>query len=72
MMRDRKGTQMQRQRVIETTLLNLVQSITDTDIDADEETVVSTVVTLVRGGHVRLTGNFRNVPPAVLFPTVGM
>lgn len=69
MMRDRKDTQMQSDRVIETTLLNLVQSITDTDVD--EETVVTTVVTLVRGGHVRLTGNFRNVPPAALFP-VGM
>jgi hypothetical protein len=60
---------MQSDRVAETTLLSLVQSITDTG--ADEQTVVDTVVTLVCSGRVRLTGTFRNVPPSMLFPFVG-
>gem|GEM_PF-1958767 len=44
-------------RVVETTLLELVQALGE--LTHDDREVVATVVELVREGKVRLTGNFR-------------
>ena len=52
--------------VFETTMLDLVYRLTRPGVD--EDTVVETVVSLVRSGHARLIGTFRGVPASVLFP----
>jgi len=46
-----------RPRVVETTLLELVQALGE--LTHDDREVVATVVELVREGKVRLTGSFR-------------
>jgi hypothetical protein len=43
--------------VIETTLLELVQTIGE--LTQDDREVVATVIEMLRGGRVRLIGNFR-------------
>ena len=47
--------------VVETTLLELVQAVTD--VAQNEHEVVATVVHMLRSGKVRLTGNFRGTIP---------
>lgn len=43
--------------VVETTLLELVQTLGE--LTQDDREVVATVIEMLRGGRVRLTGNFR-------------
>ncbi len=43
--------------VVETTLLELVQTLGE--LTQDDREVVATVVEMLRSGRVRLTGNFR-------------
>jgi hypothetical protein len=43
--------------VVETTLLELVQTVGE--LTDDDREVVATVVEMLRGGRVRLIGNFR-------------
>jgi hypothetical protein len=45
------------QQAVETTLLELVQTVGE--LTDDDREVVQTVVELLRGGRVRLIGNFR-------------
>ena len=44
-------------KVIETTLLELVQTIGE--LTEDDREVVATVIEMLHSGHVRLIGNFR-------------
>jgi hypothetical protein len=44
-------------KVIETTLLELVQTISD--LTEDDREVVATVIEMLHSGRVRLIGNFR-------------
>jgi hypothetical protein len=53
------------QTILETTLLELVSVMTS--VEKSDETVVAQIVELVRGGWVKLTGNFREVPVERLF-----
>ena len=43
-----------------TTLLELVDSLSE--ITDDEQEVVATVLYMLKAGHVRLCGNFRDAP----------
>ena len=43
--------------VVETTLLELVQTLGE--LTQDDREVVATVIEMLRNGRVRLTGNFR-------------
>ena len=43
-----------------TTLLELVESLSE--VTDDEQEVVATVLYMLKAGHVRLCGNFRNHP----------
>jgi hypothetical protein len=47
------------------TLLELVRAVSE--VTDDEREVVATVLYLLRSGHVRLCGNFRNVPIEQLY-----
>ncbi len=47
----------EKDRVVETTLLELVQTIGE--LTQDDREVVATVIEMLRSGRVRLTGNFR-------------
>ena len=43
-----------------TTLLELVTALSE--LSDDEEEVIAAVLSLLRAGHVRLCGNFRDAP----------
>ena len=47
--------------VVETTLLELVQAVSE--VADDDREVVATVMHLLRSGRVRLVGNFRGTIP---------
>ena len=47
----------EKDRVVETTLLELVQTIGE--LTQDDREVVATVIEMLRSGRVRLTGNFQ-------------
>lgn len=53
-----EGPSLVRDDPVETTLLDLVQVIGE--VTDDEREVVATVLHLLRAGHVRLVGNFRD------------
>jgi hypothetical protein len=42
------------------TLLELVQAVAD--VTSDEREIVATVLFMLRSGHARLIGNFRDTP----------
>jgi hypothetical protein len=52
-----------RDAVVETTLLELVQTLGE--LTSDDREVVATVVEMLRSGRVRLIGNFRGQRIAV-------
>lgn len=51
------GELPQKDEVVETTLLELVQTIGE--LTADDREVVATVIEMLHNGRVRLIGNFR-------------
>ena len=50
-------TEPQKDEVVETTLLELVQTIGE--LTPDDREVVATVIEMLQNGRVRLIGNFR-------------
>ena len=51
------GEVLQKDEVVETTLLELVQTIGE--LTSDDREVVATVIEMLHNGRVRLIGNFR-------------